>query len=297
MKKSKKEVKEKKQKKSKKTSSKNLKKISAKDFPTLKFIKDKDIALDFATKVYKKFNKMVKSVILFGSTIKETKTKGSDIDIMIIIDDASIQWDQELVAWYREELGKIIQINPYKKELHVNTVRLSTWWGDLLKGDPTILNIIRYGEALIDFGGFFEPLKILLAKGKIKQTPEAIFTLLQRAPMHLARSKASILSGVEGLYWAVVDSAHAALIAAKQTPPSPEHIPVLLKNVFVDKKLLKMKYVIWYRDIYVLHRKILHGQINSIEGKEIDDWDGKVDEFIRIMAGLVKKFSISEIRE
>src|SRR3989338_11230836 len=132
------------------------------EFPTLKLVDEFDIAYDFAIKVYGKFNKIVKSVILFGSTAKRIAKATSDIDIIIITDDCTIQWDEELIAWYREELGKIIQTNPYKKSLHINTVRLTTWWQDLIKGDPVVINVIRYGQALVDFGGFFNPLKILL---------------------------------------------------------------------------------------------------------------------------------------
>ena len=111
--------------------------------PTMDLKTENEIAMDFAVKVSQKFNKIIKSVVLFGSTAKKDQTVGSDIDIVIIIDDASLAWDQELIAWYREELEKIIQRNPYKKSLHINTVKLSTWWEDLMKGDPTIINIIR----------------------------------------------------------------------------------------------------------------------------------------------------------
>ncbi len=265
------------------------KKASRLGYPTLKIANEKEIAMDFATKVYEKFNKIVKSIILFGSTAKNTATAGSDIDVIIIIDDASIQWDQELIAWYREELGRIIQANPYKKELHINTVKVTTWWQDIMQGDPVVINILRYGEALIDFGGFFNPLKALLIQGKVHSTPEAIYNLLERAPVHLARSKAAVIGAVEGLYWAAVDSAHAAIIAAKHLPPSPEHISLLLKEIFVDQGLLKMKYAMLYRDIYLLHRRILHGEAKVVKGSEIDDLQGKVDEFVRKMAELVNK--------
>jgi len=267
-----------------KTQSSNLKKI-----PTLKLVKEQDIATDFATKAYQKFDKLIKSIILFGSTVKQTRTSGSDIDIIILIDDASVKFDQELIAWYREELGKLIRANPYKKDLHINTVKLTTWWQDLLRGDPVIINIIRYGEPLIDFGGFFTPLRVLLQEGRIKSTPEAIYTALQRAPQHLIRSKQAEMSAVEGVYWAMVDSAHALLIAAHVMPPSPEHIPILLKEKFVDKKMLSMKYVVWYRDLYVLHRRIVHGDVNDIKGVEIDDWQKRAEEFVRVMAELINK--------
>jgi predicted nucleotidyltransferase/uncharacterized protein (UPF0332 family) len=276
--------------KKKKNKNQNLKarKIDTKDFPTLRLIDEKDIALDFAAKAYEKFNKIIKSVVLFGSQTKNTSVSGSDIDIIIVIDDASVQWDQELIAWYREELGKLIKINPYKKELHINSVKLTTWWQDLIRGDPVIINILRFGEPLIDFGGFFSPLKILLQEGKIKSTPEAVYSALQRAPLHLARSRASELNSIEGLFWAMVDSAHAALMSAKQIPPSPEHVPIMLKEIFVDTNNLKMNYVIDYRDLYLLHRKIIHGDITDLKGSEIDIWQAKTESFVQEMTRLVK---------
>jgi len=256
---------------------------------TLNLVSEVEIATDFSTKVYKKFDKLVKSIILFGSTVKKTDSSTSDIDLIILIDDCSIKFDQELISWYREELGKIINSNPYKKELHINTIKLSTWWQDLLRGDPVIINVIRYGEEIIDFGGFFKPLKVLLAEGKIRSTPEAIYTCLQRAPLHLSNSRRAEMGAIEGVYWAMIDSAHALLIAAKITPPSPEHIPMLLKQTFVDKNMLDMKYVTWYRDLYILYKSIEHGDIKDIKGQNIDDWQDKADKFIRVMAELIKK--------
>lgn len=278
-------------KKSKNKAKKTSKKIPKKDkkkFPTLKLKKEKDIAMDFATKVFQKFDKMVKSVVLFGSTVKQTQVAGSDIDIILLIDDASINWNQELIAWYRTELDKIIRANPYQKSLHINTVKLSTWWEDLIRGDPVVINILRYGEAMIDLAGFFNPLKSLLLKGKIKSTPESIYSALQRAPQHIARSKASELNSIEGIYWAMVDSAHAALIAANMPPASPEHIPIDLKQTFVDNKMLKMKYIVWYKDILMLHKKISHGDVKDIKGVEIDAWQDRAEEFLSVMAQLVK---------
>lgn len=280
-------VKKKDSKKNKKIKNKKAK-INLKKVPTLNLKTEQDIAMDFATKAYENFNKIIKSIILFGSTTKRTSGTGSDIDIIIIIDDITINWDQKLIAWYREELDRILRTNPYNKSLHMNTVKLSTWWEDLMRGDPVIINILRYGEALIDLAGFFEPLKYLLVKGKIKSTPEAIYNCLQRAPTHILRSKTAELSSIEGLYWAMVDSAHAALIAANVLPPSPEHIPIDLKETFVNSGKLKMKYVVWYRDLLVLHKKITHRQITDLKGVEIDQWQERTEEFLDVMAKLVK---------
>ncbi|MBU2503717.1 MAG: nucleotidyltransferase domain-containing protein [Nanoarchaeota archaeon] len=286
-KKNKKKSSEKKQPRSKSIKPKNNK--IPKNLPTLNLKKESEIAMDFATKIYQRFDKIVKSVILFGSTAKQSQVAGSDIDIIILLDDVSINWDQELVAWYREELEKLIKKNPYQESLHINTVKLSTWWEDLMRGDPVVINILRYGEAMIDFAGFFNPLKALLIAGKIKSTPEAIYSALQRAPQHIARSKMAELSSIDGLFWSMVDSSHAALIAAHVSPASPEHIPADLKENFVNSGKLKMKYVVWYRDLLVLHKKIAHGDLRELKGVEIDEWQDRAEEFLNVMATLVRE--------
>ncbi len=264
-------------------------KKSEKEFPTLRIKEENDIAYDFAVKTYEKFGKVIKSIILFGSAAKGKMKRGSDIDIIVLIDDCTILWDAELIAWYREELGKLIKANPYRKPLHINSVRLSTWWTEMIRGEPVILNIIRWGQPLIDFGGFFTPLKVLLAKGKLKSTPEAIYVILQRAPFHLARTKASLLNSIEGLYWAMVDASHAALIAAKKMPPSPEHVAGLLEETFVRNRTLHSKYVSWYRDLHKIAHEILHGSRSEISGSKVEEWQGKTDLFVREMAKIINK--------
>jgi predicted nucleotidyltransferase/uncharacterized protein (UPF0332 family) len=256
---------------------------------TLKLTSEREIALDFATKVYSKFDQLVKSIVLFGSSAKQVSTPDSDIDIIILLDDMSVRWDQELIATYREELAKIIQANAYSKSLHINTVKLSTWWEDMMRGDPIIINILRYGDSLIDAGGFFVPLQVLLKEGKIKPTAESIYTLLQRAPIHLARARTSMLAAVDGFYWSMVDSAHAALIAAKVMPPSPEHIPEILDEKFVKTNLLKSKYVDYYYKTHMFAKEIVHGKIKDVTGRQLDDLKVQSDEFVREMARIVEK--------
>lgn len=272
-----------------KKSPKTEKKLSAKEFPTLNLVLETDIAMDFAKKIYEKFDKLIKSVILFGSTLKKNSGSTSDIDIVVIIDDASIKFDSELIAWYREELAKIISANPYKKELHVNTTRLTTWWQDILRGDPIALNIIRYGEEIIDFGGFFRPLRILMQEGKIKSTPEAIYTSLERAPVHLTRSKQAEMAAVEGIYWAMVDASQALLMASKINPDSPENIQFLLMENFVKKGLLKSSYVELYKEVFDLHKDIMHGIIKDVKGEDLDRLQERTASYIGEVAGLIKE--------
>src|SRR3989344_5665417 len=248
---------------------------------------DYDIAYDFAIKAYEKFKDVIKSIALFGSVAKEQPYKKSDIDIIIIVDDCTILWDEELIAWYREELARLIAQQKYKKELHINTVTLSTFWKEIKEGDPVAINILRYGEPLVDYGGFFSPLKVLLRRGKIRPTPEAIYIALQRAPMHLSRSRYAVLVAVEGLYWAMVDAAHAALMAAGHSPPSPEHVYDMLKKILPK---LPARYPAYFKDMYMVAHNITHGNVKAMHGRQIDELREKEEDFVNEMKKQVKRF-------
>jgi len=248
---------------------------------------EREISMKLVAEIHKKFDTLIKATILFGSNTSHTESAGSDIDILIIIDDASIDWDLELISWYREELAKITAKSAHANEFHVTTIKLTTWWQDLLNGDPTVVNMLRYGEALIDIGGFFNPLKALLIQGKIHTTPEAVYNALQRAPLHLARSRAETIRAFEGIYWGMVDSAQSALMTAGKLPPSPEHITDMLKEVFVDRGLLKTECMTWFRDVFNIHKNMAHGSITHISGVDLDNWHDKADKFLNEMVRLV----------
>jgi len=283
--------KEKKNRKSSKKSKKKSKiKITTKKNSALKKISpfsERERAKELAEKIHQKFDRLVRASILFGSQAKNSAVHNSDIDIVLIIDDASVNWDLELISWYREELGKLISSFKSKREFHINTVKLTTWFQDIIRGDPVVINILRYGEPLIDSGGLFTPLKALLLQGRLKSTSESVYAALQRAPSHLARSKAAELGSIEGVYWSMVDSAQAALMATNQLPPSPEQIPKMLHETFVSKGLLKEGSVRALRDLYIIHKAIAHGEISDIKGAEIDNWQDTAEKFLGEMTKII----------
>lgn len=249
--------------------------------------RDYKIAYDFAFKVSKKFKNIIKSVILFGSVAKGVPKATSDIDLVILVDDASIKWDKEAIDWYQEELKKLTNKEPEKDRLHINTVTLSSFWENVLIGEPAAINILRYGIPVLD-PGFVMPLKFLLYQGKIRPTQEAIYNCAGRVPWHIFRGKIKLLGAIGDFYWAFVDSAHAPLMQAGQTPPSPEHVPELLQKVFVAHKKIDAKYVDWYKEIYELAHKIKNNEITSIPGRAYEIWLKRTDEFTSVMHKLLE---------
>ena len=253
-----------------------------------KLEKEYDIAYDFAIKAYKQFRDVIKAIVLFGSVPKKEVNVNSDIDIVLLIDDATVNWDDELIGWYRQELTKLVAGQKYSRELHINTVTLSSFWEELRLGEPLVINVVRYGQVLVDVGGFFNPLKILLAKGHIRPSAEAVFMSMQRSLAHQVNGRRSMLSAVDSFYWAMVDAAHAALMAKKVTPPSPEHIAELVEHVFVKPGMISGKYVDWFEKTRRLSKDIVYGKVTKVNGDELVELEERTEKFVEYFNELTK---------
>ena len=128
---------------------------------------------------------------------------------------------------------------------------------------------MREGVALLDTG-FFDPLHALLVKGRIRPSPESVWTYFTRAPKTIHNSKWHILQAVLDLYWAVIDSSHASLMKLGEIPPSPDHVADLLELKMVRPGLIDRKYAATMRKFYHLQKRIVYREVKEISGAEYD---------------------------
>lgn len=249
--------------------------------------KDEDIrvATEFAKRVYKELPKLVKAIVVFGSTARAASTKKSDVDILIIIDDVHIILTPELLEAYKVIVDRIMM--EVSQRLHIVTLKFTTFWEYIRAGDPVAINILRDGAALID-SGFFDPLQVLLYMGRIRPTAESINAYYSKAPATMYNSKWHILQACIDLYWAVIDSAHAALMSHGHIPPSPAHVPEMMEKELVNKKHLEKKYVDTMNTLYDLMKKITHREISYLTGAEYDNYRRMAQDFVERMRGFVK---------
>lgn len=242
-------------------------------------------AREFAKKINAEFGALVKACILFGESARSLG-EGRDIDILIVIDDVSIVFSPELVQTYRILLEKIVAST--SKKLHVMSLKLTTFWEYARAGEPVMMNIVRDGVALIDYG-FFDPLQLLLRQGRIRPSPEAIWNYLVRAPATLSNSEWHLLQAILDLYWAVIDSAHAAVMSVGSVPPSPQQMSELIREKLVKPGIVASKYAEWMDTFFKLSKKIVHRELVSISGGEYDKYRVMAKEFVSVMRAVVQK--------
>lgn len=243
-----------------------------------------DIAYKFSEKAYKEFGTFVKSIVVFGSTTRKDNPEG-DIDILIIVDDLSIVLKGDVVETYRIIVQKLI--NDISPRLHVTTLKLTSFWEYIKSGDPVAVNILRDGFSIIDTG-FFDPLQALLKQGRIRPTPEAVWSYFIRAPATLQNSRWHILQATLDLYWAAIDAAHAALMKQGEIPPTPAHVADLIEDKLVKAKKTKLKHAVTMRELYIVAKKIMHREINQIKGEEYSKYYERTKEFVDEMKRIVE---------
>lgn len=229
---------------------------------------DKKTALNFAHSLEKELKDFLKAVILFGSCAKHERVQTeSDIDVLVIIDDTQYTLNKELIESYRIITENVAASTSLR--LHINTLRLTSFWDYVRNGDPVIINMLRDGIPLID-KGFFTPVQFLLHQGRIRPSKESIWTYYAKVPLTIKNSRWHIMQACLDLYWAAIDTSHAAIMKAGEIPTEPSHVPAMLERIFVKKGLLDKKYPKIMQELYELAKSILHGTKTSISGKEYD---------------------------
>ncbi len=257
---------------------------------------DVDLAFSFSKVMFKEFGDLVKAIVLFGSHAKRAtmpeeivekpaKTKPGDIDLLVIIDDVSLQLTPDLVETYRIIIKK--SVADLSVRLHITSLKLSSFWAYIRAGDPVGLNILREGVALLDTG-FFDPLKALLSRGMIRPSPESVYTYFARAPKTLANSKWHIMQAVVDLYWSVIDSAHAVLMTLEIVPPSPEHVSQVLNEKMVKAGHIPRKYVGTVDKFYKIYKQITRRELKEISGKDFDEYYKEAEDFVKHMKSYIE---------
>jgi uncharacterized protein (UPF0332 family)/predicted nucleotidyltransferase len=265
--------------------------IQAKDDDNIQRYPSEDLktARVFTDKLKKELQDFLTAVVVFGSSARKTQNKYSDIDVLIIGNDLDFKLNQAFLETYRIIIEKTI-INTSSK-LHVTSMTSSSFWEYARAGDPIVTNILRDGVAIYDSGSF-KPLQLLLRQGRVRPTKESVWRYFARAPKTLLNSKWHVMQASLDLYWAVIDSAHAALMARDTIPPSPDHVAKMLNQVFVKNKELEHKYVDFMDRFYQLNKEITHRKVQHISGKEYDQLYKEAGDFVNRMKKLIHKHEL-----
>lgn len=246
------------------------------------------ITRDFSKTLLLELDQVVRSIVLFGSNTHDTLNKDSDIDIMVVLDNVSVFVSEELSNAYNILLEKLTK--EHKNKLHILTVNLSDLWDMARKGDPVLINILRYGVPIFD-RDLIEPIQYLLEIGKIRPTRETAYNYMSRSETLINQTHKHLEEACLDLYYSIVDIVHATLISKNIMPPSPKHMPALFKEAFENTPLEKYSNDIQF--FYDLAKDIEHNSDRIINGKLYDLSNKKAINLFNEL----NKFTINQIKK
>ncbi len=254
----------------------------------------------------KKFEKYIISYVAAGSLFRGEKS--NDIDVYIVVDDTDVKRMSRTEL--RDKLGAIIrgmgaqaaEMTGIKKQFHIQTYILTDFWDSVKDAHPVIFTLLRDGVPLYD-RGVFMPWKLLLKMGKIRPSQEAIEMQMDIGERLVERTRFKLLSIVgEDLYYALLNTAQAALMLYGIAPPTPKETIELLDKIFVkQEKILEKKYVDMLERIRAYYKDIEHKKVTEVSGKEIDDLLKDAEEYLKrikkLFMQIQKKKDVENINE
>ena len=141
------------------------------------------------------------------------------------------------------------------------------------------------------------PWKQLLRMGKIKPSQEAIDLYMSGGEQTLERVRLKIRDiGMEDIYWAIQTPSQAAIMLYGLPPPTPKETPDVLREIFVKKEgLLKEEDVAVMKRVIDTRKKLEHGQLKNLTGKELDELLDQSEEYLKRLKKLFGQ--IEELKE
>ncbi|OYT56903.1 MAG: hypothetical protein B6U68_02555 [Candidatus Aenigmarchaeota archaeon ex4484_14] len=223
------------------------------------------LADKFKDEVVKRYGKIVKSVVIFGSFIRGDFHEKSDIDLLVIIDDTAARFTDEMKEAFDEKiqaLGKSIS-----KDINVQPAwTLTEFWEMARIGHPLLYTIVRDGWALYDTG-FFIPTRKLLELGKIPGTLEAVELFMEGAPKKIQRAEmAKLYMIAEDLYYSMLNSSQAVLMYMGLEAPAPKHV------------------------VREVEQHLVRNKIKNVSGEKLDKFIEDAKDYVAQMESILNAF-------
>lgn len=263
-----------------------------------------EITINFSKEIMKELKQFIRSIILFGSSSREilrgidgeilsniekkmsmhSYSQKSDIDILIIFDDVSYVLSKEILEFYNIIVSKARKkVSP---RIHVTTVSLTSFYEYTRVADPIMVSALRDGFVIYDENNF-EIFQKLLLRGKIRPTPESVLNYYVKSMNDISRAKTYLLKSFIDLYWAVIDASHALLMKVGVIPQSPDNVPFLIKDLFVNSNLVSKDMPTKINNFYKMAKSVSDGHVTHMTGLELDHYMNTAQDLLEEIKHLI----------
>lgn len=218
----------------------------------------------FTNDAKRNYGDLIKSVLIFGSAVRGDATKGSDVDVFVILDDTATKSTEDL----EKVTSHLYLIAHELKDLHIQTHTLTEFWQWIRAGSPELVNFLRYGLPIYDTG-FIKPVQRMLQMGLIPPSEETINLKARSAEIRYRRVKLDIKAMIFDLRYTMLDMVQAVVMHYYKTQPDYKKAPEFLEKLIKEKKLEKI-YLDKFKELDDLWKAIDHKEIKVVTTEHLD---------------------------
>ncbi len=212
----------------------------------------------FTQEARKQYGELIKSVLIFGSAVRGTLQKGSDIDVWVILDDTATKSSEDL----NRIVDHLYLISQELKDLHIQVHTLTEFWQSIRLGSPEFTNFLRYGLVIHDTG-FIKPIQRMLTMGLIPPSDEAVTLKARSAETRYKRITLDIKAMIFELRYTATDIIQAVVMYFYKKQPDQKAIPEFLEKL-VKAKRLEKEYIEKFDELNKLWKDIDHKIIKEV---------------------------------
>jgi uncharacterized protein (UPF0332 family) len=230
-------------------------------------------------KVREKYKDLVCSVLL-------KQPAGEHLDVVFLADDLNnIITDNKVteIKMAASDIGFSAKI-----DVGCDVMLASVFWDQFLSRDVAILDLLR-DSFIIHDNGFLRPVQELLVTGKIRPSKESVNVYFVKAERSMKTANTHVSKAIIDLYWAVIDAAHAAVMVAGITPPSPKDLAETVRKELVVRNLVHKRCAEIVDRLYNAAKQIMHRKQFDFSGKEFDSYLADADFFIKEISEFIKE--------
>jgi uncharacterized protein (UPF0332 family) len=227
-----------------------------------------------AEKLMKKHRNLFASILISGHS------PDGLAEVLLLVDDFNNVVTDPQVSEAKISASQLAY--EQKLPLKFDAMLSSVFWDGMKTRDEPVMQLAR-GSVVVHDNGFFLPMQDLLVTGKIRPSKESVRVYFVKAEQSMRSSGQHVSRAVLDLYWAVTDSAHAAVMIAGITPPSPKELVGLVKDRLVAGNLVHARCAEIIARSYDIAKKIMHKEVFEIAGREFDSYLADADFFVKEM--------------
>lgn len=194
--------------------------------------------------------------------IRSIWIKGREISFLVLSNQEKI----------KKSASKLVKNHTIKVFLVKN------YFENIFEGNLDFYESINQADILYDPHSFIDPIKKMVASGKIMGTKQSFLLKFLKISDHFKKVNSIKFDVLNNAVLLIVESSQAALLEYADKVPPLKKVPEYLEKYLIPKGLEK-RYVVWIKKTIEDYRNIEHGKMNIPSGEQLDQIQKRAEDF------------------